>query len=204
MFRFSPAYFPDVVTMLRGMNCDKFISNFAKAEVSLEEFLTVSDERLKEIGIEFPFQRKHILNCLLIFHNEEWTRQSIYVPKDFNEDLTPFNLVMILANVLRQLVIVQTQFVYMKQLGNVIDLKEAYNYIELHNLKELGKKVKTLEAMVKDIIVKDKSTNPLLITKKNKKKMQPKLKTVIKFAAFAAIPVIAFSAFNVSKLFKKI
>ena len=175
--------------MLRGMNCEKFIMNFAQAKVSLEEFLTISDERLKEIGIEFPFERKIILLGLHNFHNAEWTRQSIFVPKDLKqEDLTPLDLVMILANVLHQLIIIQTQFIYMKKLGANFDLNETYGYIKLDRLIELKKKVKTLEKMTRQTIARSVLTKPLLITNKN-----PKKKNLTKFAVAAsvlAIPVI--------------
>lgn len=188
---FRPAYFPDVVKMLRGMSCEKFIINFAQAEISLEEFLTISDERLKEIGIEFPFERKIILLGLHNFHHAEWTRQSIYVPKDLKEeDLSPLDLVMILANVLRQLMIVQTQFIYMKKLGANFDLNETYGYIKLDRLIEFKTKVKALEGMIKKTIARSVPTKPLLITNERSKKK----KNLIKFAvvtSVAAVPVIA-------------
>lgn len=81
--------------MLEGMDCKRFVLNFSEAKVSLEEFLTISDERLKEIGILFPYQRKmilkglneyvghdFILKCfasvffLLRFHRKDWSKMS--------------------------------------------------------------------------------------------------------------------------------
>ena len=81
--------------MLEGMDCKRFINNFSEAKVSLEEFLTISDERLKEIGILFPYQRKMILKglneyveqdfifqyfckCYFMFrfHKKDWSKMS--------------------------------------------------------------------------------------------------------------------------------
>lgn len=173
--------------MLRGMNCEKFLNIFAQAEVTLEEFLTISDERLKEIGIEFPYERKMILFGLFKFHNAQWSRRSLYAPHSLKEDLSPLDLVLILANVQRQLMIIQTQFVYMKKRGAECDLSEAYNYFSFDHLSQFGKKVKTLEGIVKDIIATSKPSKPLLITKKRKK---PLMKTVVIFAVAAAVPFV--------------
>lgn len=48
------------------------------AKIGLPEFLNISDARLQEIGIKFPFQRKRILFGLLKFHRYK-----------FRKDLTP-------------------------------------------------------------------------------------------------------------------
>lgn len=89
--------------MLEGMNCKRFIDKFTEAKVSLEEFLTISDIRLEEIGILFPYQRKMIqqglyeyvthflcFKCfckfyfLLKFHKKDWSKMSNPI---FDEDV---------------------------------------------------------------------------------------------------------------------
>lgn len=56
-----PAYFPDIFSMLYGMRCENYSSLFYQAKISLEEFLSITDEKLEEMGVKFPFQRKRIL-----------------------------------------------------------------------------------------------------------------------------------------------
>ena len=77
----SPAYFPDVVTMLNGMNGGLLINFFGQAEVTLEEFLLMDDLKLQEIGIIFPFQRKKVLQGLMQFHSQKWKKSSLQMFK---------------------------------------------------------------------------------------------------------------------------
>lgn len=56
-----PAYFPDIYSMLYGMRCENYASLFYQAKISLEEFLSITDDKLEKMGVKFPFQRKRIL-----------------------------------------------------------------------------------------------------------------------------------------------
>lgn len=193
----SPAYFPDVLVLLRGMDCEKFGEKFAQAEVSLEEFLSITDERLKEIGIDFPFERNMIRLGLHNFHKEAWSRRSLYVPSDFETDLSSLDLVMMLANVLRQTVVVKSHFLYMKQLSATYNLRAARDYIKMTHLNEFKQKIKQFKKGFKKLIAASPSTRPLLIVKKSKKSMS----SLLKFTFIAAVPIVIFTAFKVLKRF---
>lgn len=68
-----PMYFLDVKALLVGMECEVFLSDFAKSSVGLTELLNISDERLVEIGVSYPFQRKRIQTGLWNFHRYDWS-----------------------------------------------------------------------------------------------------------------------------------
>lgn len=181
--------------MLRGMNCDKLIGNFAEARVSLEEFLTISDERLKEIGIEFEFQRNEIQLGLLNFHKQPWKLESLYVPIKLNEEMSAFDLTMMLANVLRQIVIIKAQFTFIKNLGETVDLTSAYDYISMKFLHKFVKSVETLKKLIKEKTLKELKVRPMLVKKKTKK---ISLSLTAKFS-LVLVPFIAFIAFKMFK-----
>lgn len=174
------------------MNCDKFISNFAQENVTLEEFLTISDERLKEIGIEYPFERNIIKLGLHTFHNAHWGKQSLFIP-NFEKEINSLDLIMVLANITRQMVIIKSHILYMQQLGKKFDLHDAYDYFTLDSLEEFQENGKILKRKILKIAPKKKPKNPLLIEKKP-------FKGFIKIATIAAVPFTLFVAF---KLFKK-
>lgn len=191
---FRPAYFPDISAMLRGMNLDKFISLFAEARVTLEEFLTITDDRLKEIGVEMPFERNIIKLGLHNFHKGKWSKRSLFIP-DLTKDMQPTELVLILANILRQLVVIKSHIIYMKQLGKQYNLNEAYEYIPLQLLHEFNGNTKVLQKQVKTIISKEVTmTNPLLIQKKTKP-----INHFVKFSIYVAVPSLIVAAFKFLK-----
>lgn len=188
LLSFSPAYFPDVAMMLVGMNCAKFINNFALAKVSLEEFLSISDKRLEEIGIKFPFQRNIIKLGLMNFHKHEWSNLSHYVPLKFDEDLSSIDLTLMLANLLRQATVIKAGLVYLKNLSKETDIRLDGDYISMDNFNELKRNVKELKKLLKQKAAQEPKSSPLLITKKK----SSNLKRAIEFAVFAA--TIAFGA----------
>lgn len=72
---------------MRAENCGK---QFYEAKISLPEFLTIDDNRLQLIGVEFEYQRKRILHGLLKFHKQEFSRNSIHIfSKEQNLKLNP-------------------------------------------------------------------------------------------------------------------
>lgn len=188
------------------MDCERFIPEFAKAEVSLEEFLSISDERLKEIGIEYPYERNIIKLGLFNFHKTAWSNKSLFIPPNFKEEISSVDFALMLANVLRQVVIIKSQIVYMQQLGTKYDLRDAYNYFTLDFINDFKGKVKELEKRMKKIFALDPPTRPLLIKKRKKSfverlrqlKSQGPKRTYIATAAIA-FPILAFGAFKLIK-----
>lgn len=65
--------------MLKGMRAENCIKQFHNAKVSLAEFLTIDDNRLQSIGIDFEYQRKRILQGLLKFHRHPYSPKSIEI-----------------------------------------------------------------------------------------------------------------------------
>lgn len=187
---FSPAYFPDVVNILRGMDCERFIPNFAKAGLSLEEFLTISDEKLKEIGIEFPFQRKMIKLGLFNFHIAHWTPESLYVPPHFKKDLGYMDLIMMFANIIRQMVVIKSQLIYISNLEKQFNLKGAFTNVSYKYVHELHSKTIKLEKGIQQIVDKTPKSRPLMIF--NPDFSGRNIKFMVKLALITAAPILAF------------
>lgn len=177
--------------MLRGMNCERFIENFAEAGINLFEFLTITDERLKEIGIEFKFERNIILMGLHNFHNEPWTTESLFIPENFSENLSDLDVMMMLANLLRQLVVIKSQVVYMERLGKKFKITKAFKNLSEEFLEEFQGNVKQLKKTLR----KKKVEKPLAI--KAKKEKDGSIKRFVKFSLL--VPAIVFIVFKFIK-----
>lgn len=72
--------------------------------ISILDLLTVSNDRLQRIGVDFPFQRKRILLGILRFHEQDWLKISLYIPKRKNTTSECFQLY---ADCLRSLTILK-------------------------------------------------------------------------------------------------
>lgn len=90
--------------MLHGMRANQVEYKFYESCIGLPEFLTITDKRLREIGIEFPYQRKRILHGLLKFHEKSWSKDSLHIPKVYGNIQQYFE---VFSNCLKQLIIVQ-------------------------------------------------------------------------------------------------
>ncbi|XP_055701891.1 ankyrin repeat domain-containing protein 27 [Phlebotomus papatasi] len=114
-----PAYFPDLKTILFGMDCDQLLPIFALRSVSLEDFLSADEVQLKEWGIKLPFQRKKILRGIFLFHMREWKTTS--VPQFKKEDkIDMLDLFRISASNLKHLVVLKAT---QRHIKNAMEMK---------------------------------------------------------------------------------
>lgn len=63
----------DVRALLFGMECEKFLANFAQAGIGLPELLNITDDHLNDIGISLPFEKKRLYLGLWKFHKYQWS-----------------------------------------------------------------------------------------------------------------------------------
>ncbi|KAG5672790.1 hypothetical protein PVAND_002884 [Polypedilum vanderplanki] len=159
---FVPPFFPDVVCLLNGMGFERFVPLFAKANISLEEFLTINDKRLEEIGIELPYHRRKILHKLQQFFNEKWNNKSIYLPPHIKYRVSPEDLINVLANLLRQTVVAKSHLLYLKELN--VNENVFCDKMILEKITELKKHIKELQNVISKAEV---TKRPLFIPKQN-------------------------------------
>ncbi|KAI8124799.1 hypothetical protein FF38_11306 [Lucilia cuprina] len=60
-----PEYFQEISTILLSIGMEQFLEYFAKGKITLAQFLCMTDEKLKELGIMFPLYRMKIMKGLL-------------------------------------------------------------------------------------------------------------------------------------------
>lgn len=185
--------------ILKGMDCEKFVEKFAHARVSLEEFLTINDIRLEEIGIELPFHRQLIRLGILNFHRQRWSNASLYVPLELHEKLSSMDLTLMLANLLRQAVIIKSSLIFLKNLSSEVELQPFADYFSTDLFVTFQTNTKNLSSILKQEAKKQPLTRPLLITRK--KKSNQKLMMAVKLSAVAA--VAAVGVLKIMRLLRK-
>lgn len=163
-----PEYFQEIYALLYGMRGEKFLGAFAEHNINLHEFLTITDSRLAEIGIKFPFQRKRIHLGLIKFHGYPWHKSSIpKVDLSKNEDL--FDFYLLLCGHLKHLLIINSTLNYLNTNEYIAIQQEtdpalAMNlYSSLENIKI---SVTSMTEKIKNIQSHNPSAPVLLVDKK--------------------------------------
>lgn len=98
--------------MLSGMRANRVEYKFYEAKIGLPEFLTITDERLQQIGIEFPYHRKRILLGLLRFHEHAWSKDSLLIPKANANIVDIFNVI---SSLLKQLIVIEATMKFVEE-----------------------------------------------------------------------------------------
>lgn len=105
--------------------------NFYEFHIDLSDLLTITDERLNEIGVTYPYHRKRILLGLLKFHEKSWSKESLYIPK-LNATIRDY--FHMLANTLKQLIVIEStiKFVENHPLFSIIPISD-----ESHRMRQM-------------------------------------------------------------------
>ena len=151
--------------MLHGMACEKLAPNFAQANISLEEFLTMSDARMMEIGIEMPYHRAAIRLGLFKFFN------ALYVPVNLKSHVSALDVVYVLSNVLRQVVVMKSQLIYYQGLKIDLNRDNAERFLKLDFIHKFQEHLQDIEALMRKM---KPAERPLLIKKEMPKKLNKK------------------------------
>uniref|UniRef100_A0A182J2G2 ANK_REP_REGION domain-containing protein n=1 Tax=Anopheles atroparvus TaxID=41427 RepID=A0A182J2G2_ANOAO len=139
-----PDYFPELGALLFGMDSEQNIRFFAQANMNLSDLLLATDDRLREIGIKYPIERKRILLGLYDFHRQPWSNNSLWTFTK-SEALDCFDVQESLQNMLRQLTVMHGSLLYTKQLTSDFDAKIFANTMQQ---SQLLRKLDDLRSMV--------------------------------------------------------
>lgn len=97
------------------MRIDNQAIKFVDGNVGLAEFLNVSDSRLKEIGITYPFQRKRVLFGLLKFHEHKFKKSLIPLPNVSTKPLAVNKYFDAIARCLKYLVVLKASLDFVER-----------------------------------------------------------------------------------------
>lgn len=201
----SPSYFPDIVTMLRGMDCERFITQFSEANISLEQFLTINEKELEEIGIPLPYQRRMILLGLHNLFKAKWTKSSICIPENIRSHLSPVDLVYLFANILRQTIVLKSQLIYLRRLKTDYGLNYSFEHQSIEHFRSFQNQINELNRKMKTMKL---TKRPLLIEKQTKSIVCNVLKGfdmygMTQIAVKVALPLAIISAITIKYLLTK-
>ncbi|KFB41703.1 AGAP010482-PA-like protein [Anopheles sinensis] len=167
-----PEYSSEIGMLLFGMHSENNIRFVAQANMNLFELLTATDERLQEIGIKYPIERKRILLGLYDFHRQPWSKNSLWTSSSPGA-LDCYDVQESLGNMLRQLTVIHGSVLYTKNLTSGYDPEVFAKVLQksklLGKLEELRTTIGLLQKQMTEIH-KLSSPKPVLhITKQDTK-----------------------------------
>uniref|UniRef100_A0A182RJT8 ANK_REP_REGION domain-containing protein n=1 Tax=Anopheles funestus TaxID=62324 RepID=A0A182RJT8_ANOFN len=166
-----PGYYPDLGLMLYGMNSETKLRIFVEPGLNLVDFLTLTDEKLRELGLKYPIERKRILLGLYDFHRQKWSKNSLWTMEK-ERVLDFYDILEALGNMLKHLTVMHASLLYTKQLTESHNAKcfvSAEQCTDLNQqLIELRASVNELQDRIKTIHKLSASKPVLLVMPSNK------------------------------------
>lgn len=104
----------DMISLLYGMGMETYAHCFMKHNVQLGEFLTISDEHLKEIGVRFSSHRQQILLFVKKFHLRQWNKMSLGL-KPLNVQMEIEDADRLMANITKHLHVLKATVQYTRK-----------------------------------------------------------------------------------------
>lgn len=116
--------------------------------MELKKFLTLTDDEIKELGMEIQYHRKELLDGLLKFHKKKWSNKSIGVVSK-SLPYTLYNGVMSLGNIARQIGAIGASFQFLQ--NNLTGLEEKNIVLSDGQKNNYIKELKTTEKTLVDL-----------------------------------------------------
>ncbi|XP_049546434.1 ankyrin repeat, SAM and basic leucine zipper domain-containing protein 1 [Anopheles darlingi] len=133
--------------LLFGMNSEDMLHFFAKKEVDLFDFLTMTDDRLREVGIKFPIQRKRILLGLYDLHQHRWSKTSLNLQRT-KTSIDMYDTLEMLANIHKQIIVLHSTMVYTKELVGRSHNPQSFD--DVTKASNLRQELKALQSTVRE------------------------------------------------------
>ncbi|KAI4459546.1 ankyrin repeat sam and basic leucine zipper domain-containing protein 1 [Holotrichia oblita] len=183
-------FLQDVVTILYGMKNERYVQHFLNNEVNLFNFLTLTEDGLKNIGVKMPYERYQILSGLYRLHKHPFKTKALpIVGKSESYSL---------LSATRQFIVMQGSLRYIQMnLQNPNELKGFTK--EIQKMKESLIKIRLVVDKISTKAAEwDRETAPAdLITKESCRKLKSS-----KFKYCFTISVLSVSVYAMCKKFK--
>ncbi|XP_052873506.1 uncharacterized protein LOC128278819 [Anopheles cruzii] len=139
-----PEYHWEIDGLLFGADSEKLMPFFAKQDIGLFDFLTMTDDRLRDIGIKYPIQRKRILLALYDFHLQPWSNSSLDVLRAAGT-VDAYDVLELLGNLLKHVTVLHSTLLHTQQLVDGRDGTKVFETVtKASNLQQDIHRFKTL------------------------------------------------------------
>ncbi|CAH1115420.1 unnamed protein product [Psylliodes chrysocephalus] len=189
----QPAFFVDICDMLCGMKSESMIKTFADKNITLKQFLSTSDEELKEMGVTMPYQRYRILGGIHKFHKYPYHPKSLHVVP-LNETYSNIDVGIQILSAIKQISVMEAGLNYIMKHCDMEDITQEELVSMRKNTDSIKKKIRLCSRVAKKLHEKikiwDKQIGPTdLITKDSKKYRWPWRKIVFSLTIITIVTI---------------
>ncbi|VEN33586.1 unnamed protein product [Callosobruchus maculatus] len=167
-----PQFFIDICGILCSIMSEPLIALLAKKNVTLSEFLSMTDADLQKLGVKLPYQRARILGAIYKFHKYPYHPKSLYVTP-LNEKYSNLDVAIQTLSTVKQVIAMEASIEFiLKSCGHCeglekdADLARTIGSVKRNialckrGSKKLMKKAEKWERIVRpaDLITKDSNS----------------------------------------------
>ncbi|KAJ8918142.1 hypothetical protein NQ315_011599 [Exocentrus adspersus] len=189
----KPRFFLDICNVLCGVKAESVMKIISETDIDLYEFLSSTDDELKKLGINLPYQRNRILGGIYRFHKYPYHPKSIHsVP--LKEVYSNIDIAVQILSSIKQVIAMEASLAYIMK--HYTDECVSKNELPLvaENIRNVRKKVANCKAVLKKLIPKIKSLDnqvkPVDLIKKNSKNyLMPWRKIIFSFSLISVVLV---------------
>ncbi|CAH1999900.1 unnamed protein product [Acanthoscelides obtectus] len=145
-----PQFFVDICNMLYGIMSEPLIELLAKKNITLSEFLSITDADLQNLGVKLPYQRAKILGVIYKFHKYPYHPKSLYV-MPLTEKYSNHDVAIQVLSTVKQVIAMEGSIEFI--------LKNFDESQRFQNDKDLAR---TLKSVKHNIALCEKSTKNLM------------------------------------------
>uniref|UniRef100_A0A1B6FAW1 SAM domain-containing protein n=1 Tax=Cuerna arida TaxID=1464854 RepID=A0A1B6FAW1_9HEMI len=161
----------DVQNLLLAMQLGHIGKQFSAKNIQLNEFLLITDERLKELGVRFTVHRQRILNSIRKFHLHQWNKASLGL-KPRNQQMDVEDGVRLMCSVTKHLHILNASMNYIRVHQPIPIKPEVFKMCEniIHQLDLISGELKVIHSFASNLDHKEKIEPVDLIKPKKESK----------------------------------
>lgn len=195
----SSGFSSDIVKLLSAMELRHFIKMFEKNNVQLNEFLLITDEKLKDLGVRFSVHRQRILSSLKKLHVHQWNKASLGM-KPRNQTIHVGDGVKLMCNVTKHLHILNATLNFVRTHQPIPIQLKVFESIEsvLHQLDLISKELNAIQSFSSFLKNKEK-LEPVDMIKPTKR--ETRYNTFIITTVFVGFVLLCREKVFVKKLF---
>lgn len=166
----SSGFSSDVAKLLTAMQLRHFIKLFEEKNIQLNEFLLMTDEKLKDLGVRFSVHRQRILSSIKKFHVHQWNKACLGM-KPRNQALLIGDGVKVMCNVTKQLHVLNATLDYVRVHQPVPIQQKVFESMEniLHQVDLVNSELNAIQSFASLLKNKEKLEPVDLIKPKNSK-----------------------------------
>ncbi|KAG5894902.1 hypothetical protein JTB14_030607 [Gonioctena quinquepunctata] len=149
----KPKFFLDICNILCGAKAENMIKKIAGNNISLDKLLSISNEDLKDLGVNLPYQRYRISAGIHRFHKHPFHPRSLHVVK-LDEVYSNADVAVQLLTTIKQMISMEAclSYIVKNQIHEEISKEEQLSL--KRSIQNIKRRIKACRIVTKELVSK--------------------------------------------------